>query len=344
VNIKKQRKYFYHQNELNSIEGLSDENGQGVERYEYDPYGKPTVFDANNNKLQNSIVGNKFGFTGQEYDEETNNYAFFFRNYSTSTGSFFQRDPLGYADGTALYQYVHDNPANAVDMLGLAGDNFEFLYNFFSPTQFVNTLVYTYVDKRATVQSDWAFNNGDNYQSQYNTVSDPILISNEEFNNEVYRMRQRMDELYNKQKQNYYKIGKDWDSKWHTGNLAFLHIDPTQRFCFNGRIVYGHELNYLFLGMLTRYTGHPYSEGAVISTSWKLAHYNQLPSKNTVGLYSMGYYMSDKVGSRLMPSPRYGLPNQEGRARSPRFEVQTVNSNGQIMIRQMMLYNRRLGY
>ncbi len=119
VNEKNGNTFYYHQNELNSVEAISNAQGRLIERYEYDVYGQLKRYDSLNNILPSSIAGNRFAFTGQEYDSATNSYRFYFRNYNPVTGTFNQRDPIGYGDGTGMYQYVHDNPANGIDVFGL---------------------------------------------------------------------------------------------------------------------------------------------------------------------------------------------------------------------------------
>lgn len=118
-NEKNNNSYYYHQNELNSVEAISNSSGNLTERYQYDVYGKPVIYDASNNIIAASIAGNRFGFTGQEYDSSTGSYRFHFRNYSPSTGTFNQRDLIGYGDGMGMYQYVGNDPANGIDVLGL---------------------------------------------------------------------------------------------------------------------------------------------------------------------------------------------------------------------------------
>lgn len=119
VNEKNNNQFFYHQNELNSVEAITNQQGRLIEKYDYDVYGKMSIYDSLNNALPGSLTGNRFGFTGQEYDSATGKYKFFFREYNPETGLFSQRDLIGYADGMGMYQYVHNNPANGVDVLGL---------------------------------------------------------------------------------------------------------------------------------------------------------------------------------------------------------------------------------
>lgn len=112
-------RYFYHANEQLSIEAITNSNGRLLEQYRYDAFGSLKRFDSLNNPLHTSPAGNRFGFTGQEYDSATGSYRFFFRNYSPELGVFNQRDLIEYEDGMGMYQYVRNNPANGIDIWGL---------------------------------------------------------------------------------------------------------------------------------------------------------------------------------------------------------------------------------
>ncbi len=119
MNEKDGNSFYYHSNELGSVEAITNNSGRLVESYRYDAYGKLSRYDSLSNPLASSIAGNRFGFTGQEYDSASGSYRFFFRNYSPETGVFNQRDLIEYGDGMGMYQYVGNNPANGVDVWGL---------------------------------------------------------------------------------------------------------------------------------------------------------------------------------------------------------------------------------
>src|SRR5690606_35758331 len=111
--------FYYHRNSQLSIEGITNSSGELVERYVYDPFGKPLIYDSNYTLIQNSLVGNRMAFTGQEYDQVTESYRFYYRSYSPDLGIFNQRDLIEYEDGMGMYQYVGNNPANGIDIWGL---------------------------------------------------------------------------------------------------------------------------------------------------------------------------------------------------------------------------------
>lgn len=110
--------YWYHKNHLGSVVALTDGQGSVVERYEYDPYGKLTIYDANGNEQTVSTSGNIFYFTGREYDVETGLYHYRARAFHPGLGRFMQHDPLLYVDAMGLYHYVSNKPTTMVDPWG----------------------------------------------------------------------------------------------------------------------------------------------------------------------------------------------------------------------------------
>lgn len=111
--------YYYHKNHLGSVVALTNANGNFVERYEYDPYGQPTVYDATSNMLNQSAVGNAILFTGREFDYETGLYYYRTRSMHPDLGRFIQHDPLMYIDEYNMYSYVGNMPMNMIDPYGL---------------------------------------------------------------------------------------------------------------------------------------------------------------------------------------------------------------------------------
>lgn len=90
-------------------------NGQSVERYSYDVFGRPS---------NTSTVGNPYMFTGRNFDSETGLYYYRARYYNPYIGRFLQPDPIGYGSGLNLYTYVRNNPVNWIDPRGLCNTGY----------------------------------------------------------------------------------------------------------------------------------------------------------------------------------------------------------------------------
>jgi RHS repeat-associated protein len=143
-------RYFYHQNTLYSVFALTDTTGLTVEGYQYDGYGRQTVFYPNGSAVVvfgpsgvftqggHSAVGNPYLFTGRRLDPETTRtepetgavtglYYYRARYYVPATGRFMSRDSAGLAaNGGNLYQYAGESPPNLSDPYGLAAVTLRF--------------------------------------------------------------------------------------------------------------------------------------------------------------------------------------------------------------------------
>jgi RHS repeat-associated protein len=68
----------------------------------------------------NPASGDRFLYTGREWEPELGLYYYRARFYDPATGRFTSQDPIGFEGGTTnLYDYVGNSPSNAVDPSGL---------------------------------------------------------------------------------------------------------------------------------------------------------------------------------------------------------------------------------
>jgi RHS repeat-associated protein len=127
------QRLFYNLNALGSVYALTSTTGQIVEAYQYDAYGRQTVFDPGPGSGGVVVFGpgdivtqggfsqlaNPFLFAGMRLDPETGLYYDHARYYNAVQGRFIERDPLVYSNPVNAYIYVNDNPINFVDPTGM---------------------------------------------------------------------------------------------------------------------------------------------------------------------------------------------------------------------------------
>jgi RHS repeat-associated protein len=96
-----------------TVRDLIDSAGVIQNHTIYDSFGKIT-------NQTNSSISTIFGYTGREYDAETEQYYYRARYYDQNIGRFINEDPSGFEAGdTNLYRYVGNNSINLIDPFGL---------------------------------------------------------------------------------------------------------------------------------------------------------------------------------------------------------------------------------
>ena len=105
-----------------NVTALVNTSGVVQERYVYDAYGKATIYDDDWSDTVTWAASkkNEILYCGYRYDPESNLYHVRNRMYHPTLGRWLQRDPLGYADGMSLYEYVRSSPMNFLDLTGEA--------------------------------------------------------------------------------------------------------------------------------------------------------------------------------------------------------------------------------
>ena len=143
--------FYYAHDHLYSVVALLEADGDVVERYEYDAYGKMTRLDPDFTTWSGTEAGNPYYFTGRRLDvlDSDNLEVMYYRHryYDAYAGRFLQHDPRGinpaggltnrsgvqnqYADGINVYQYTRGNVILFTDPFGLAA--YVFLYDSHDP-------------------------------------------------------------------------------------------------------------------------------------------------------------------------------------------------------------------
>jgi len=113
--------YYYHTDDLYNVVAVSDSTGFVVERYEFQDYGRPEVFDAAGTPVLESQITNPILFTGRRFDPESAWYYFRTRYLDPIAGRFTTRDTIGiWTDHSNLGNasaYVSSNPWTYLDPL-----------------------------------------------------------------------------------------------------------------------------------------------------------------------------------------------------------------------------------
>ena len=105
---------WYLTDRLGSVRDIVSTTGTVLDHVIYDSYGNVT-------SETNATNGDRFKFTGREYDAATGLYYYRARYYDPQTGRFCGEDPLSFGGGdTNLYLYCSNDPVNNFDPTGNA--------------------------------------------------------------------------------------------------------------------------------------------------------------------------------------------------------------------------------
>ena len=108
-NYENEGYHFYHADEQLSTAYITGAEGRTENRYQYDAFG---VVRECQEKIQNRIL-----YTGQQYDQITEQYYLRARYYNPAVGRFLQEDVYR-GDGLNLYAYCGNNPVIYYDPSG----------------------------------------------------------------------------------------------------------------------------------------------------------------------------------------------------------------------------------
>ncbi|MBD3319731.1 MAG: hypothetical protein GF350_01395, partial [Chitinivibrionales bacterium] len=110
--------YYCNDANMNVTAVVDGDSGNVVERYAYDPYGKPHIMDASFGSRSSSSYDNEILYCGYRFDPETGLYSVRFRYYLWHLGRWGSRDPAGYTHTRSLYSYASGDPIGFRDPLG----------------------------------------------------------------------------------------------------------------------------------------------------------------------------------------------------------------------------------
>ncbi|MCD6186879.1 MAG: hypothetical protein J7K09_01840, partial [Desulfuromusa sp.] len=103
---------WYLTDKLGTIRDLVDSHGTLLNQVDYDSFGGVRA-------QSDSGQGDRFLFTGREYESETGLYYYRGRYYDPGLGRFISEDPTGFDGGDFnLYRYINNSPLNGTDPTG----------------------------------------------------------------------------------------------------------------------------------------------------------------------------------------------------------------------------------
>ena len=103
---------WYLTDHLGSVRDIVDNTGTVINHVEYDSFGN-ILFETN------ASAGDRYKYTGREWQQELGLYYYRARFYDPANGRFVSQDPIGFEGGdTNLQRYVANNPLSFTDPSG----------------------------------------------------------------------------------------------------------------------------------------------------------------------------------------------------------------------------------
>src|SRR5262249_38064199 len=110
--------FYFQQDHEGSTTHLTNVSSQIIERYRYDAFGLPTIYAPDWTGRTGSSYGNRFLFTGREYDGAWV-YEYRARLYHSGLGRFMSEDPKLFDAGDYnFFRYCHNDPIDFTDPMG----------------------------------------------------------------------------------------------------------------------------------------------------------------------------------------------------------------------------------
>lgn len=107
----------------NVVRLIDPQNYQVIESYEYTAFGQVSIFNADGEKENASLIGNPWQFAEKRINDKSGLILFGLRFYDPNIGRWISEDPIGSFDGPNSYAYLHNNPLNHLDRFGLATES-----------------------------------------------------------------------------------------------------------------------------------------------------------------------------------------------------------------------------
>jgi RHS repeat-associated protein len=112
--------FYCQQDHEGSVTQLTNAAGTLIESYRYDAFGAPVIKNAQGTIIGTTAYNNRFLFTGREYTVAFGFYEYRARAYHPDLGRFMSEDPKLFDAGDYnLYRYVHNDPLDLTDPMGL---------------------------------------------------------------------------------------------------------------------------------------------------------------------------------------------------------------------------------